>query len=503
MSIIFFLLSILIYRVTASSSPNILHFLVDDFGYSDVSWNNPHMKTPVLEQLAKEGIILDQYYSQSRCSPSRAALLTGRYPYKMSIQRGNISPFRPYGLATMIPTLPEILKSLGYTTHLVGKWHLGFCNEDYLPTQRGFDTFFGQYSQQTDHFTRVDSQNKHIGAGYDLWRNETLSTDGAGTYSSKLWSDETVSLLDKLNMSSNPWFIQVSFTGARAPFQAPDKYMKIYDKGNKSYYKKEDFEMEVIRKGMISAVDEAVGEILKKLNTMRDYDNTLVVFSSDNGSPYEKANLPFRGKRGHLTEGAVRVPALVTGPIISKSRRGKRCKELIHITDWFPTILSLAGYNESITVDGFDIWPILQKGAKGERDMIVYNLDMDDQSGNFQFGVRRENWKLLWGHPERFAVNKRPRNNHVELYDLSKDPYEMENLSKTHNDLVKVLQQLVIKLTEEMLPSFQPNRYSLGYPRYQDGLIRPGWCQTGWWNILWKQNQTEAIKKRLLSFFKN
>ena len=477
--------------------PNILNIIVDDFGYSDVSWNNPSMVTPSLARLAEEGVVLDQYYSQPRCSPSRAAMLTGVYPYKMSIQRGNIGPFRPAGLATVFPTIPELLRERGYTSHLVGKWHLGFCHQDYLPTHRGFHTFFGQLGQQTDHYTRVYQQNKHIGAGYDLWRGEELSYDGAGLYSSQLWAREAVAVLERVEDGEDPWYLQVAFTGARAPYQAPDSWMGLYDEEEIARYDKEEFEMEVVRKGMVSAVDEAVGDILEKLRGSKDYNNTIVIFSSDNGSANPKANLPFKGVRGHLSEGGVRVPAVVHSPLLKEGGRGRRIQDMIHITDWLPTILGLADYDEDITTDGEDIWPILKEGKKGSRDTIIYNLDMDDQSGNFQFGVRKENWKLLWGRPEKFAVNRTPRKQHVELYNLSTDPYEENNLAKTHQNLVKGLQKLIIKMAGELRPSFQPNRYSLGYPRYQEGLLRPGWCQTGWWDILWRQAHTQKIADTL------
>jgi len=469
-----------------AASPNILYMIVDDFGYNDVSWNNPAMHTPVLAQLAEEGVILDKFYSQPRCSPSRAALLTGIYPYKMSIQRGNISPFRPSGLATVFPTLPELLKESGYSTHLVGKWHLGYCHEDYLPTRRGFDTFFGQYGQQTDHYTRVDVQNRHIGAGYDLRRGENVTYEGAGVYSSKLWAQETVALLDKLDEKNQPWYLQVAFTAARAPFQAPDRFMEMYDKRKHGKFAKIEFDLESVRKGMVSAVDEAIGEIVAKLKNTGKYNNTIIIFSSDNGSADSNANLPFKGVRGHLTEGAVRVPAFVHSPLLGVSRQGTRSEEMVHITDWFPTILSLARHGGNISTDGLNIWPVIAGGEKGERDTIVYNLDMDDQSGNFQFGIRKEDWKLLWGHPEKFTVHKNPKRQHVELYNLSLDPFEENDVSETHQDLVVGLQKLVLKLAKEMKPSFQPNRYSLGYPRYQKGLLNPGWCHSNWWDILWK-----------------
>ena len=225
MSAMFLLLTFLslCLAVTAKPSrPNILYILADDLGYGDVSWNNPSMITPNLDRLARKGVILDQFYSQPKCSPSRAALLTGLFPYKTSMQRGAIGFFRPMGLPTSLPSLPELLREEGYSNHLIGKWHLGYCNTDYTPLSRGFDTFFGSLSQQADHYTREHQINKHIGAGYDLWRDRNVSRDGEGQYSTFLWEEETVRLLESLNTSS-PWYIQLSLTAAHTPYQVPDR----------------------------------------------------------------------------------------------------------------------------------------------------------------------------------------------------------------------------------------------------------------------------------------
>ena len=140
----------------------------------------------------------------------------------MSLQRGAIGDFRPMGLPTVIKTLPEMLRGAGYSTHLVGKWHLGYCHTDYTPLSRGFDTFFGSLGQEADHYTRQFSVNDHIGPGYDLWRGGNVSRDGEGKYSTFLWEEETVRLLESLN-SSSPWYIQLSLSAAHAPYKVPDR----------------------------------------------------------------------------------------------------------------------------------------------------------------------------------------------------------------------------------------------------------------------------------------
>ena len=296
--------------------PNILFILGDDLGYADVSWNNPEMITPHLHKLARQGVILDQFYAQPKCSPSRAALLTGIYPYKMSMQRGSIGDFRPTGVPTILPTLPQLLKRAGYSTHLVGKWHVGYCHEDYTPNKRGFDTFFGALSQQADHYTRIHEINRFIGAGYDLWRNGNISYEGKGKYSTHLWEEETISLINSMN-SSSPWFIQLAPTAAHTPFQAPDQYSKLYVKQRKNKWNG-TYDDEIVRKGMVTSLDESVGKIVDVLKSKGLYDNTVIVFSSDNGAGLHAGNAPLRGKKGEIFEGGVRVPAFIHGKVLRK-----------------------------------------------------------------------------------------------------------------------------------------------------------------------------------------
>ena len=270
-------------------------------------------------------MILDQYYAQPKCSPSRAALMTGLYPYKMSLQRGAIGDFRPMGLPTLLSTLPEMLQKAGYSTHLVGKWHLGYCHLDYTPLRRGFDTFYGMMSQQSDHYTRKQAVNKYTGAGYDHWRGSNVTYEGAGLYSTIMWEEETVRLLRNLN-TSTPWFLELSLTAAHAPFQAPERFSDIYragrarPSGSKEVVSR--YENGIVRRGMVTAIDESVGRIMAALRDTGHYGNTLVVFSSDNGSGMQEGNAPLRGKKGEIFEGGVRVPAFVTGPPLVKNMKG-------------------------------------------------------------------------------------------------------------------------------------------------------------------------------------
>ena len=291
---------------------------------------------------------------------------------------------------------------------------------------------------------------------------------------------DDISNSDKDTERKSPWYLQVSFTGAAAPFQVPEKYMSMYEgqevgkKNRKRKLSKERNEEFKIRRAMITAVDDAVGKIIRKLKETGNFNNTVIIFLSDNGSPSpgSGANLPFRGMRGTLEEGGVRVPALISSPLLPLDNRGVRVEEMVHVTDILPTILSLAGAEseeeEEIQSDGFNIWSAIQNKEPFERDTVVINLDIDDQSPNFQFAVRVDNWKLFWGQPDRLEVN-RGRLEHVELlYNLKRDPSERRDVSKKHPKKVAQLKELIYSLLKDMRASYQPNRITLAFPRYNE-----------------------------------
>ena len=180
-------------------------------------------------------------------------------------------------------------------------------------------------SQQSDHYTRKQAVNKYTGAGYDHWRGSNVTYEGAGLYSTIMWEEETVRLLRNLN-TSTPWFLELSLTAAHAPFQAPERFSDIYragrarPSGSKEVVSR--YENGIVRRGMVTAIDESVGRIMAVLRDTGHYGNTLVVFSSDNGSGMQEGNAPLRGKKGEIFEGGVRVPAFVTGPPLVKNMKG-------------------------------------------------------------------------------------------------------------------------------------------------------------------------------------
>jgi arylsulfatase A-like enzyme len=334
---------------TPAPKPNIVYILADDMGYADAGFNGgTDIKTPHLDQLARDGANLKSFYAQPVCSPTRAALLTGRYPSHTGVY-GVVRPNAPWGLPLEERTLPQALRSVGYETAIVGKWHLGESAPAYLPTRRGFDHQYGLWFGNIDYFT-------HLRDGVLDWhRNDEPSHDEG--YTTHLIAREAVQRI-RAKKSGQPLFLYVAFNAVHDPHQVPDSYLAPYA------------HLEGVRRtyaGMLAAMDEAVGQILAALDQAGLRENTLVIFSSDNGgaSPGKvTSNGPLRAGKGTIYEGGVRVCASARWP--GHIAAGSVIHEPLHIVDWFPTLLKLAGAPaaQPLPVDGRDLWPVLTRKAR-------------------------------------------------------------------------------------------------------------------------------------------
>jgi len=331
--------------------------------------------------LAKEGIILSQYYVQQVCSPSRAALMTGMYPYHIGRQKGTIKPLQPTGLSLARTLLPEELGKLGYTNHIVGKWHLGFCKWEYTPTWRGFHNFYGYY-------TGAESYFDHERANYlDFRNNMNVNYEAKGTYSTELFAKEAMSIIKK-HKTRNPFFLYLPFQAVHAPLEAPiHHYKKVKKTGNAP---------RDIYRAMLASMDLGVSKIVQKLKDTGHWKNTLLVFTTDNGGAVSMAgsNHPLRGTKGTLFEGGTHGAGFVSGGRVPKS--GATNSALMHITDWYPTLLSVAG-NTSVdtALDGINQWEVIRDGLNSSRKEMVYNLKMVPSP---QGAIRVGPYKLMFAN---------------------------------------------------------------------------------------------------------
>ncbi|XP_042860608.1 arylsulfatase B-like [Penaeus japonicus] len=384
--------------------PHLILIVADDLGWNDVSWHNPQVLTPHLENLARGGVILEQSYVQPICTPTRSALLTGRYPFTLGRQHGVLWPKEPTGLTLKATLLPESLKEVGYSTHAVGKWHLGFCSWRYTPTRRGFDTFYGYYTGAEDYFHHFrpqvgrkempnyitsQSHKKKDGArfGYDFRNNTTPDLSVDGTYSTYALASYVEDLLASRS-PADPMFLYLPFQSVHSPLQVPENYTRPY-----RYIKHKQRRTKL---GMVTAMDEAVGRVVSALKSSGHYNNSVIVFTTDNGGPTVSAgnNWPLRGNKSTLWEGGTRGAAFVHSPLLQNP--GTVSHKLVHVTDWYETFMGLAGGKASEDTDGFDQWAALDGRSRSPRTHMIYNID---NTTEFSGGIRFGDYKLLVGNP--------------------------------------------------------------------------------------------------------
>ncbi|ELU12719.1 hypothetical protein CAPTEDRAFT_140387 [Capitella teleta] len=422
--------------------PHIIFILADDFGWDDVGFHGSRkIPTPNLDALASDGIILSNHYSQPLCTPSRGSLLTGKHPIQIGLQRGVIYSAQPFGLGLKEKLLPEYLKTLGYKSHMVGKWHLGFFADEYTPMRRGFDSHYGFYGASEDYMTHIGGMG-----GLDFWLNGQPDRSGQGHYSTTLFTTKAEQLLAEHNQTE-PMFLYFSHQAVHtshpkedghrlfAPSQYTDKFPFIAD-----------VECQHMA-GMISALDESVGNLTKSLHTNGMLENTIIIFSSDNGAPHENtdvcsSNYPLRGAKTSVWEGGTRVPAFVWSPLLKKS--GYVSKQMMHISDWLPTLLEAAGYNMSALpgdLYGVSQWQALQENGPSARNSMLYNADHKKQGS---WALRVGDMKLLqaegatqlhsgWQQP--FAIN-------LQSQLPSNEPNNTNYVQEEQSQVASILEEL-------------------------------------------------------------
>ncbi|XP_047424940.1 arylsulfatase B [Mugil cephalus] len=496
--------------VAAKPPPHIVFILADDFGWNDVGYHGSEIRTPHLDKLSAKGVRLENYYVQPLCTPSRNQLMTGRYQIHTGMQHQIIWPCQPYCVPLDEKLLPQFMKEAGYATHMVGKWHLGMYKKECLPTRRGFDSYFGYLTGGEDYYTHIRCNAiaalNQTRCALDLRDGEEVATAYKGVYSTELFSQRAITVIEKHSNSSEPLFLYVALQAVHSPMQVPDRYTEPYgfikDHDRRTYA------------GMVSAMDEAVGNITLALQQRGLWDNTVLVFSTDNGGQTlcGGSNWPLRGRKWSLWEGGVRGVGFVSGPLLS--RPGTVSRELVHISDWLPTLVGLAGGRSSAApttsntttttttsrpLDGFNVWNTISKGYASPRVELLHNIDplyydiapcpgrdprltlAQAVSGgpswaNSTFNVsihaaiRSSNWKLLTGYPGCDVWFPRPGFNTsdldpsrtdplkpVMLFDVENDPEERNEVSAQFPTVVEYLLTRLQRLQKGALPITFPD----------------------------------------------
>ncbi|MES2598030.1 MAG: arylsulfatase [Verrucomicrobiota bacterium] len=440
------LLLITSWTLAEPSRPHIVFMLADDLGRADCGFmGGKQIQTPHLDKLAKAGSILDQFYVQPVCSPTRAALITGRYPMRHGLQVGVVRPWAEYGLPLEERTLPQALKEGGYETAIVGKWHLGDFEPTYLPTKRGFDHQYGHYNGALDYFTHIRD------GGFDWHKNDQENHDEG--YSTHLIARESVRLIRERD-KTKPLFLYVPFNAVHSPHQVPDSYLAPYGnlKGDRQKYA-----------GMLAAMDEAVGQIAAAIDEAGMRKDTLFIFSSDNGGPSPGKvtdNGPLRAGKATLYEGGTRVVAFATWD--GKITAGGKVNAALHIVDMYPTLLKLAGVStdQKLPVDGRDAWPAITEAAASPHEAILINTTPTGGA------IRMGDWKLIIGgdmpdtedgFSPKGKVKKKGKNKAApgprkELFNLAEDPNEKNNLASTNPAKVTELRARLDELAKQAVP---------------------------------------------------
>jgi arylsulfatase A-like enzyme len=435
-----FLIGIILWLIPQPShsqskkSPNIIMVMADDLGWGDVGFNgNPTIKTPELDKMAMNAIQFTRFYSGAPvCSPTRGSCLTGRNPERYGILFANVGHMKPEEV-----TLAETLKSMGYATGHFGKWHLGTLsktvrdghrggefNDQYSPPwENGFETCFSTEQAVPTWDPMINQMVKtNYWTGPEQFATENLEGDD-----SRIIMDRALPFIEASVKKKKPFLSVIWFHTPHSPVVAGQKYMDMYpgmDENHQHYY------------GCITAMDEQIGRLRKRIKSLGIADNTIILFASDNGPAGEGGGIdqhpgkrqqgtsgPFRGRKGSLYEGGVRVPALMEWPAMI--REHTKIDAAVSSSDYYPTILSILGYKRKDNdhlLDGTDILPILKKpGAKRDQPIA--------------FKSYKQRALTDW----RYKIYSPDDGQHYEMYDLLNDPSETKDISVTQPELLQAM----------------------------------------------------------------
>jgi arylsulfatase A-like enzyme len=420
-----------------AARPNIVFILADDFGYADAScYGRREYQTPNIDRIAADGMRFLQAYANSAvCSASRTAIITGRYQDRLAI--GLEEPLaerddgKMPGLPPGLPTLPAQLKKAGYATVLVGKWHLGLL-PTYSPLKSGYDHFFGIHQGASDYFLH----------DHDLWIEDVPSSEHG--YLTDLFGDHAVAFVQRYSASEQPFFLSLHFNAPHWPWEGPhdeaeskrlDGKLKDFDGGSMKTYAE-----------MVTRMDLQIGRVLEALDAGGIADDTIVIFTSDNGGERYANRWPFYGMKEELLEGGLRIPAVIRWPGHVPAATTNAAQAIIHM-DWAPTLLAAAGIvpDPTFPSDGMSLLPTLTANAPAvPRKLFWRYLNL------LQEACRDGDWKYLKILDNTF------------LFNLADDPQERANLKDRHRDVYDRLVAEYRAWNATMLP-LDPGAYTEGF----------------------------------------
>ena len=437
-------LSSLALSAQASDRPNVVVIVADDLGWADVGFHgNQIIDTPSLDRIAAEGAQLNRFYTTPICSPTRAALMTGRDPIRLGVAYSTIMPWQNNGIHPDETFLPELFLSAGYQTAMVGKWHLGHAQQSYHPNSRGFEHFYGHLHTEVGFYPPFASLG-----GKDFQRNG-VSIDDQG-YESYLLADE-VSRYIRERDTEKPFFIYMPFIAPHTPLDAPEelqaKYADMADDRGKSRSKMADstrFMAKVTGRtsarpmyaAVVDAMDQAIGRVLDTLDREGLAEDTIVLFFSDNGGAVYAIggadNAPLRGGKGDTFEGGIRVVAAMRWP--EKIPMGSRVDSIMSVMDVLPTLASAAGIDADtqFRLDGRNMLPALIDGQTMPREKLLFFISETPFKNHVNVTAFNDEWKLI----QRIETGFSSVDVTQFLFNIAEDPHEHNNLAQQHPDIV-------------------------------------------------------------------
>jgi arylsulfatase B len=430
-------------QVAAFERPNVVVIVADDLGWADVGYHGGNIDTPSLDRLAEQGVQLNRFYTTPICSPTRAALMTGRDPMRLGVAYGVIMPWDNIGVNPAEHFMPESFGAAGYQTAMVGKWHLGHAQMTYHPNERGFEHFYGHLH------TEVGFYPPFANVGGKDFQVNGVTADDEG-YETYLLADE-VSRYIRERDTQKPFFIYMPFIAPHTPLDAPAELQEKYKDIDTDLPPARSNQTDSTRRiskmlmresarpmyaAVVDGMDQAIGQVLDTLDEEGLSDNTIVLFFSDNGGAaysYGGAdNAPLRGGKGETFEGGIRVVSLMRWP--EKLQGGQIFDQVMTVMDVFPTLADAAGVDplNTFEFDGSSLWPSISEGATHSRaDMIMFASEIPIY-GSFKLTAFDDTWKLVQ-EMEQDQLSTTVTN---YLFKIADDPNEYNNLAAEYPDKV-------------------------------------------------------------------
>jgi arylsulfatase A-like enzyme len=420
-----------VFGQARTAPPNIVYIMADDLGYADVGcYGRPDLRTPNIDRIAARGVRFLQGYANSAvCSATRTGLITGRYQYRLRIGLEEPLGGNVIGLPPEHPTLPSLLRKAGYGTTLVGKWHLGQL-PNFGPLQSGYDHFYGFRGGGLDYYRHTPGS----GPNEDLW-DDDVQVHQMG-YLTELFGNRAVDVVNRYAKARQPFFVSLHFNAPHWPWEAPGDEAEAerlrvqgrgiadYDGGSQKTYQK-----------MIEAMDVQIGRVLKALEDNRLTNNTIVIFTSDNGGERFALTWPFTGRKTELLEGGLRIPSIISWP--GRIPQGKTSDQVSISMDWMPTLLAAAGTSPdpALPPDGMNLLPHLTTNAAPVPRTLYWRY-----KANAQRAIRDGDMKFLKILDNTF------------LFNVAEDPMERANLKDRQKDVYDRLVAKWLDWNATMLP---------------------------------------------------